>query len=72
MDLADLAATMDTLSPGGRFAIVAPGSLAFGLGRMYEAFRETHPRSTKQVAVFRSLSEAWAWLDISQDKQPSG
>jgi hypothetical protein len=60
--IADLAARMDTPGTTTRLAIVAPQDLAFGLGRMYEAYRGLHERSTKQVAVFRSLEEAVRWL----------
>lgn len=46
-----------------RFAIVAPGDLAYGLGRMYSVYRETDPRTTKEVRVFRTMEEAVSWLD---------
>jgi hypothetical protein len=46
-----------------RFAIVAPGDLAYGLGRMYAVYRETDRRSTKEVRVFRRMDEALSWLE---------
>lgn len=61
--IADLAARMDPQGTKARLAIVAPQDLAFGLGRMYEAYRGLHARSTKQVAVFRSRDEAARWLE---------
>ncbi len=64
-DLAKFSARMDTDVLVSRFAIVAPSDLAFGLGRMYEAYRSLNERSTKQVGVFRSLDEALAFLGIS-------
>ena len=64
-DLAKFSARMDTPSLSSRFAIVAPTDLAFGLGRMYEAYRSLDGRSTKQVGVFRSLAEALAFLGVS-------
>ncbi len=69
-DLAALAAGMDHPSQASRFAIVAPGDLAFGLGRMYSTYRELDPRSTKAVRVFRTMDEALAWLDGAPDAQP--
>jgi len=60
--LAELSAAMDPPAGGGRFAIVAPQNLTFGLGRMYQAYRELSGRGTKQVAVFRSMAEALRWL----------
>jgi hypothetical protein len=60
-DLAELAAGMD-VSNATKLAIVAPGDLAFAIGRMYEAYRGLNARSTKQVCVFRTMDEAQAWL----------
>lgn len=60
--LAELSAQMDPPSSGTKFAIVARQDLAFGLGRMYEAYRALNQRSTKEVAVFRSREEALRWL----------
>jgi hypothetical protein len=62
--LATTSAAMDPLAQTSKLAIVAPEQHAFGLGRMYQSFRELDPRSTKQVAVFRTLEQALAYLDI--------
>jgi hypothetical protein len=63
-DLAAVAAQMDAVSPPSRFAIVAPGDLAFGLGRMFQVQRELQKGSTREVRVFRILSDALAFLKI--------
>lgn len=60
--LAELSASMDTTASQSKFAIVAPGDYAFGLGRMYESYRRLEGRSTKQVGVFRSHGEAMEFL----------
>jgi hypothetical protein len=70
--LADLAAAMDVSTAPARLAIVAPDDYAFGLGRMYSAFRETNPQSTKQVAVFRSRANALQWLGLREEIEKSG
>jgi hypothetical protein len=57
-----LAASMDCAGIASKFAIVAPTDLAFGIGRMYQSYRECDGRSTKKVAVFRSLESALQWL----------
>jgi hypothetical protein len=62
--LAELSASMDPAAVQSRFAIVAPGDYAFGLGRMYESYRRLEGRSTKQVGVFRSMGEARAFLGL--------
>lgn len=62
-ELAQLAASMDVPRAASRLAIVAPADLAYGLGRMYEAFRGlARSPATKTVAVFRTRAEAEAWL----------
>ena len=65
-ELARLSAGMDSRSSASRFAIVAPTEIAFGLGRMYEAYRNLDDRSTKEVGVFRSRQEALAFLGIQE------
>jgi len=54
---------MDISSPS-KFAIVAPQALPFGLGRMYEMYREMNEHSTKQVRVFRTRQKAVEWLGL--------
>jgi hypothetical protein len=61
-EFARLAISMDVPTTATRFAIIAPTDLMFGLGRMYEAYRNLNEQSTKQACVFRSRSEALAWL----------
>ena len=62
--LAELSASMDPAAAQSKFAIVAPGDYAFGLGRMYESYRRLEGRSTKRVGVFRSMAEARAFLEL--------
>ena len=70
-DLANLSAEMDTSKMGSKFAIVASSDLAFGLGRMYEAYRGMNPKSGKDVKVFRSLEDALQWLEGRSDAKDS-
>lgn len=63
-DLAMKAVEMDSSSATSRFAIVAPEDLGFGLGRMFQAYREMEKGSTKEVGVFRTLADACEWLGI--------
>lgn len=62
--LAQLSAGMDSPSPRSKFAIVAPSDLAFGLGRMYEMYREMEAKSNKEIGVFRTLEEALRFLGV--------
>jgi hypothetical protein len=70
-DLASVAAHMDLQSAPTRFAIVAPEDLAFGLGRMFQTYRECEERSIKDVKVFRNFGEALAFLKIKEALPPS-
>jgi hypothetical protein len=63
--LAQLSASMDIPATSSRFAIVATSDEAFGLSRMYETYRHLEGKSTKQVAVFRTLTEAYAYLEVT-------
>ena len=63
--LAGLSASMDLPSQPSKFAIVATTDEAFGLGRMYETYRHLEEKGTKEVRVFRSLIEAYAYLAVA-------
>lgn len=64
-DLASMSARMDRPDTMSRFAIVAPGDLEFGLGRMLQVYRNADTRSTKRIGVFRSMPEALAFLQLA-------
>ena len=63
--LAELSASMDAPATPSKFAIVATTDEAFGLSRMYESYRRLEEKSTKQVGVFRTLNEAYAYLGVA-------
>lgn len=63
--LAELSASMDIPTTSSKFAIIATTDEAFGLSRMYETYRHLEGKSTKQVRVFRSLTEAHAYLGVA-------
>jgi hypothetical protein len=67
--LASLSTDMDTPTTG-KLAIVAPKDFEFGLGRMYQAYREMESRGTKQVRVFRSMELALEWLGMRGSPDP--
>ena len=62
--LASLSAGMDAHHGSTKMAIIASQDFAYGLGRMYEAYRSFQPASTKEVAVFRTPREALAFLGL--------
>jgi hypothetical protein len=63
-DLAEVAAGTDAVRGSSRLAIVAPGDLAFALGRMFQTNRELDRRSRREVGVFRTTKEALAFLRV--------
>jgi len=67
--LAHLAGSTDRADKPSRFAIVATRDVYFGLGRMYESFRDCIPRTNRELATFRSREEAEDWLDAKEALQ---
>ena len=65
-DLAQLSAGMDTRYRASHLAVIAPSETAYGIGRMYQAYRGLDRQSTKQVGVFRTREEALAFLGIAE------
>jgi hypothetical protein len=63
--LAEISSATDPPTLSSRLAIVAPNDLTFGLGRMYQAHRALQSKSTKDVGVFRTLGEAFAFLGVT-------
>ena len=64
--ISELVARADRgIAPGvhPRAAIVAPGDVAFGMARMYEAYREQQ-ESPRRYLVCRTMGEARAWLGL--------
>ena len=70
-ELAGLAATMDDPNVKSRFAIVAVSAFTYGLARMYATYRALDARSTKEVAVFRSVEDAMSWLGFGASGTPA-
>jgi hypothetical protein len=70
--LADISARMDPPALTSKLAIIAIPDLHFGLGRVYEAYRETTQQSTKAVRVFRNRNEALQWLGANIQKNSQG
>ena len=60
--LARVSAQMDAPPHPSKLAIVAPGEAQFGMGRMYQIYRELETKGTKVIKVFRSGDEARKWL----------
>ena len=68
LQIARFASRSDALSKPHKLAFVANTNLAYGLARMYVAYRSIGKRKTKQVQAFRTLAEAQSWLNQPIDK----
>src|SRR5260221_12600686 len=66
-ELAELSAGMDPPGKASNFAIVASEQIANELGQLFRVYRQLDPRSTKKVAVFKSVVEALQWLCVHAD-----
>lgn len=61
-EMADTFAAHDAGPTGARIAIVASRDAAYGLSRMYQAYRGD--RIPAELSVFRDMAEARAWLGL--------
>ena len=58
-DLASVAAYMDIQSAPQRFAIVAPGDLAFGLSRMFQTYRDARSGASRMLKCSGASGKHW-------------
>ena len=63
-ELANLAASKDVPTAKSRIAVVAPTDVLYGLGRMFQTYRELVPGNVKQVRIFRTMAEALKFLNL--------
>lgn len=72
-DLAQVSAAMDVPETSGtKFAIFAPTDESFGLGRMYQTYRELQDGGKKEVGVFRTFDDALAFLGVARRPSDRG
>lgn len=64
VNMAKTAAVDDTVIGPAKLAIIVAGDLFFGLGRMYQAYRESAVNSRKRVSVFRTVNDAMTWIGV--------
>lgn len=62
--VADLFSGSDRTPERTRVAIVAETDVAYGLSRMYQAFRSESPLDLR---VFREMADARAWLELPEE-----
>lgn len=63
-ELAQISAQMDHGPTHSKLAVVATADVAFGLGRMFQAYREMIRDNKKQVGIFRTMDQALEFLGV--------
>jgi hypothetical protein len=58
-ELAAMAELSDNRWRGGRWAVIAPRDLVYGMARMYQMIRSNAPY---EIGVFRTRAEGVSWL----------
>jgi len=61
-NISGIAATSDHMDVNRKLAIVVSSNLAFGLARMYEAYRSFIKNSHKEICVFKNKKDALEWI----------
>lgn len=57
-----IASNTDKDEAGRKLAFIVSSSLAYGLARMYEAYRGFTKKSHKDIRIFKSEKDAFEWV----------
>ena len=68
--LVQIAAGGDVREIGTRLAIIVSSPFAYGLARMYETYRSFVPSVSKEVRIFKNLSDAREWIIGNPTTEP--
>ena len=60
--IGSIASNTDSKELNKKIALIVSSNLAFGLARMYEAYRSFSNTSNKQIRVFKNASDAFLWV----------
>ena len=63
-----IASTTDTQDINKKLALIVSSNLAFGLARMYEAYRSFSKNANKEIRVFKNETGAFEWVKIIHNK----
>lgn len=65
-----IASSTESMDKKRKLALVVYSSFAFGMARMYEAYRSFSSKSNKEVRVFRNRDDAFNWLNQKALDEP--
>lgn len=57
-----IASNTDTKEINKKLALIVSSNFAFGLARMYEAYRSFSKNANKEIRVFKNETEAFKWV----------
>ena len=62
--IGEIAVKTDQVNVKTKLAIIVSSPLAYGLARMYEAYRNLAPNPNKEIQVFKEISGAHDWIKM--------
>ncbi|MDH5387845.1 MAG: STAS/SEC14 domain-containing protein [Gammaproteobacteria bacterium] len=57
-----IASTTDLNDVNRKLAIIVSSNLAYGLARMYEAYRSFEKKAHKEIRIFKNEKDAFEWV----------
>jgi len=61
-NIGHIASTTDINEVNRKLAFIVSSNLAFGLARMYEAYRSFSKNANKEIRVFKTEKDAFEWV----------
>ncbi len=61
-NIGQIASSTDKSDGNRKLAIIVSSNLAYGLARMYEAYRSFSKKSKKEIRIFKKEKDAVAWI----------
>lgn len=61
--MSSIASNTDQNRTNTKLALIVSSNLAFGLARMYEAYRSMSKNSNKEIRVFKNETDAFTWIN---------
>jgi len=61
--ISSIASSSDKNRANTKLALIVSSNLAFGLARMYEAYRSMSKNINKEIRVFKNKDDAFMWIN---------
>ena len=62
--IGQIASSTDNTNINRKLAIIVSSTFAFGLARMYEAYKSFSIKSRKEINIFKNEKDAFEWVQI--------